>query len=101
MEVIRLRELRELDAVRGEDSAGAVVVIGLVRLAAVALGKILGVFGVEVGVPVLEGARADARRRVRARRIDLAQRVAIADGQTRGARDPTQYKNDDHGARDP
>jgi hypothetical protein len=56
VEVVRLRELRELDAVCGEDGAGAVVVVGLVRLWTRALGKILGVLGVEVGVPALDGA---------------------------------------------
>ena len=73
VEVVWLRETGELDAVRGEFGAGAVVVVALVRLWTLAFGEILGVLGVGVGVPALECARADARRRMLARTFGPAQ----------------------------
>src|SRR5205807_9739284 len=73
LEVLRLGELRELDARCGELGAGAVVIVRLVRLRTHALRQGCGVVGIGVGVPAFERAGADARRRVGARSLGLAQ----------------------------
>src|SRR5262249_58590052 len=67
----------------------AVDVVGLVGLRTRALRKILGVVRIEGGIPVLDGARADARRRTGARTCGPAHR------------DPDQRDNDHHDARYP
>src|SRR5262249_21758307 len=61
--VVRLREPGELDTRRAELSAGAVEVVGLVRLRTRALGEILGVVRIDGGVPVPDRARAGPRPR--------------------------------------
>jgi hypothetical protein len=63
--VARLREPPELGARLGELGAVAAVVVGPVRLCALAQGKFRGIVRSELRVRVLEGARTDARRRIR------------------------------------